>query len=276
MTTFTISDNLDWTVSQRPLFFEGNDGNAVHWAERNAVVRDDTGYCLGAVSPLYETVQNSELLGLVNPMVEEGLLTIENMGYLNNGSRVFVQAKISQDFQVKGEDYSSYITLLNGHVGNASVTIGTTAFRVICGNTFTMAYKDIGSKFRHQPGVNQRILESSLVMDYVNSSMETYSKNAELLMSKECDLDTFKLVATEAFGKKKPEEVRQMPTLVDLYYKGAGNIGETLYDAFNAITDFSTNRSRRSKEGRMYYSQFGTGRGASEKAMNRLLSLANK
>ena len=271
MTTFCITDDLSWSVSQRPLFFEGNDGKPVRWTERNAVVRDDDGKCLGAVSPLYETVQNTELLNLVMPMVEEGMLKIENMGYLNHGARVFVQAKISQDFQVKGEDYSSYITLLNGHTGNASVSIGVSAYRVICGNTFAMAYKEIGEKFRHKPGVNQKILETSAVVDYVNNAMETYSRQAEKLMATSCNLDTFKQVVSKVF-RKPADQVQQLPVLTNLYYKGAGNIGETLYDAFNAITDYSSNRSRKSVEGRMNYTHFGTGRRLGEDAMKTLLT----
>lgn len=273
MTTLSITNDLNWTVSQRPLFFEGNEGQAVQWTERNAVVRDDNGVCLGAVSPLYETVQNTELLGMINPMVEEGMLTIENMGYLNHGARVFVQAKIAKEFQVAGEDYSSYITLLNGHTGNASVAIGVAAFRVICGNTFAMAYKDIGEKFQHKPGVNQKILESTTVTDYVNNAMGVYSKNVEKLMAKECNLDTFKTVVSKVF-RKPADKVQQMPILTELYYRGAGNVGETLYDAFNAITDFSTNRSRKTQVGRVNYSYFGNGRRLGEEAMKTLLTYA--
>ena len=78
MPAFAVANNLDWTVSQRPLYFTGNDGQPVKWEEKVAVVRDDNGRCLGSVSPNYETMQNSDLLKLVQPLVDEGLLSIEN------------------------------------------------------------------------------------------------------------------------------------------------------------------------------------------------------
>ena len=174
MATFAVTDNLDWTVSHRPLFFQRANGTTSEWADRVAVVRDDNERCLGVVSPDYETVQNSDLLGLVKPMVDEGLLTIENMGHLNHGARVFAQAKLNQEYKVIGEDYQGFVTLLNGHVGNCAVAIGSTMTRVICGNTFASAYSDIGERYRHSEGVNTRVLESTFVIDYVNGAMKQY------------------------------------------------------------------------------------------------------
>jgi len=60
-----------------------------------AVHRDDNDYRLGYVSTGYESVQNEVLLSKVNPLVEGGILTVENMGYLQNGAEVYVQARIS-------------------------------------------------------------------------------------------------------------------------------------------------------------------------------------
>jgi hypothetical protein len=62
MAQFAITNDLNWTVSKRPLSFIGNGGIATPIAEKVAVVRDDTGSFLGTVSPDYETVQNSVLL----------------------------------------------------------------------------------------------------------------------------------------------------------------------------------------------------------------------
>ena len=51
MPAFAIANDLNWSVSKRPLFFAGNDGKPVQWDEKVAVVRDDTGRGLGTVSP---------------------------------------------------------------------------------------------------------------------------------------------------------------------------------------------------------------------------------
>lgn len=275
MPAFALQNDLSWTVSHRALFFQRENGTTCEMPDRVAVVRDDTEQCLGVVSPDYETVQNADLLKLINPMVEEGLLTIENMGYLNNGARVFAQAKVNKEFQVVGEDYRSYITLLNGHVGNASVAIGTSSTRVICGNTFAMAYQGIGEKYRHSNGVNERVLETTAVLDYVNGSMQKYAEYVDKLATKPCTSAQFRS-ALEDIYNKPVDTMRDsfVGQLNDLFYKGKGNEGRTFYDAFNAVTEYASNYSRKTVSGRFNYANFGQGANINRRAMGVLLEMA--
>lgn len=275
MPAFSVSDDLSWTVSHRPLFFQSGNGSTIKWPDRVAVVRDDNDRCLGSVSPKYETVQNSDLLNLINPMVEEGMLTIENMGYLSHGAQVFAQAKVNTEFQVIGENYNSYITLLNGHVGNASVAIGSTATRVICGNTFAMAYSDISEKYRHSVGVTERVLETKAILDYVNGAMKKYSEYVETLASTKCTSVQFKN-ALESIYNKPVDCMRDsfVKQLNGLFYEGRGNEGKTFYDCFNAITEYASNYSRKSASGRFQYVNFGQGANINRRAMAVLTEMA--
>jgi phage/plasmid-like protein (TIGR03299 family) len=273
MPTFAITDNLDWAVETRPLFYSSSEGTPVLYDERVAVVRADTERCLGVVSNNFETVQNSVLLSKVQPLVDEGLLTIENMGFLNHGAKVFVQAKVAQEFQVLGEDYKAYITLLNGHVGNHSVAIGSSNIRVICGNTFTAAYSEIGNRFRHSEGVNTKVLETQEVINYVNRNMEIYSEKVEVMAKKTCTMDSFHK-ALESIHGKELEKMRNIDVLNRLFYDGKGNEGKTYYDAFNAITEFGSNKSRRSAEARFNYVNFGSGAKINHRAMEVLTEMA--
>ena len=275
MPAFAVTNNLDWTVSHRPLYFTDNDGQPCKWDEKVAVVRDDNGKCLGAVSPSYETVQNSDLLKLINPMIEEGLLTLENVGYLQHGARVFAQAKVNQEFQVIGEDYQAYITLLNGHVGNASVAIGPSATRVICGNTFAMAYSDLSEKYRHQAGVNERVLESTAVVDYVNGAMKKYAEHVDKLATKPCSTVQFRNALEEIYGKDVDTMRNSFVTQLNgLFHCGRGNEGRTFYDAFNAVTEYASNYSRKTASGRFNYTNFGQGSRINQRAMRVLTELA--
>jgi phage/plasmid-like protein (TIGR03299 family) len=272
---FSVNDDLSWEVQKRPLFYTGNDGQPVAWPDKVAIVRQDTGRCLGAVSSDYETVQNSDLLSLISPMVDEGLLTIENMGYLNHGSRVFAQARLNQEYKVIGEDYKAYVTILNGHVGNASVAIGSTMTRVICGNTFTSAYSDISEKYRHSAGVTQKVLDSTFIIDYVNSALGQYSQYMETLAKAPCTGTQFKNYL-EAVYQKPVDKMRDsfVSQLNDLFYGGAGNEGNTLHDAFCSVTDYSSNQSRKTESGRFLYSQFGQGARSNIRALRVGLELA--
>ena len=273
MPAFAISDNLNWSVSKRPLFFTGTDGQSVQWTEKVAIVRDDNDRGLGTVSPDYEIVQNETLLGLIRPLESEGLITIENVGHLQHGASVFVQAKINSEFQVIGENYSSYVTFLNGHVGNKSVAIGTSAYRVICGNTFSMAYADINEKFRHTTGVNERVLETSAVSDYVNVCMNKYTNYVERLANRRCSKGEFHQSLEQIF-QKRVDEIKQIEKLDELFTRGRGNEGVSFYDAFNAVTDFTSNVARKSAKTRFQYVNFGSGNRLNQRALQVLSAAA--
>jgi phage/plasmid-like protein (TIGR03299 family) len=272
---FAVTDNLDWLISHRPLYFTGVDGKQVAWSEKVAVVREDTGRCLGAVAPSFETVQNSDLLKLIQPMVDEGVLTIENMGYLNHGARVFAQAKLNKEFSVIGEDYKGYVTLLNGHIGNASVAIGSTLTRVICGNTFAGAYSDISEKYRHSSGVTEKVLESTFILDYVNGAMGTYSKYMAELTKGKCSKKQFDAYVEAVYEKPLNElRVSFVDQLNKLFYEGAGNSGQTYHDAYQAVLDYGSNNSRQTTSGRFNYVQFGQGSRVNNRALRAGLELA--
>jgi phage/plasmid-like protein (TIGR03299 family) len=272
MPAFAVTDNLEWTVSKRPLFFTGTDGQPVQWADKVAVVRDDNDRGLGTVSPDYEIVQNSTLLGLIKPLEEEGLLKIDNVGHLQHGATVFIQAKIQEEFQVLGESYQSYVTFLNGHVGNKSVAIGTTTYRVICGNTFALAYSDISEKFRHQAGVNEKVLETQAVNNYVNACMGKYAQSVERLANRRCDASDLRTAIDRVFGEKfdaeKKERVRT------LFHNGRGNEGASLYDLFNGITDFTSHEVRKTSKAQFQYVNFGSGARINERAFRVLTEMA--
>jgi hypothetical protein len=273
MTAFAITDNLDWTVSNRPVASMNFQGEWVLDPRTMAVHRDDNDACLGYVSSGYETVQNSDLLGLIKPIVEEGILVIENMGYLNNGGRVFIQSKIAQDYRVVGEDYRAYVTLLNGHVGNACVAIGSSNVRVICQNTFSMAYSSIAEKYRHHEGVNDKVLETKVITEYVDNSMTVYAQNAEKLASTSCSKGQFHKFL-ETIYQKEVKELRGslVDKLNDLFYNGVGTEGKTYYDAFNAITYYGSHESRKTEEGCFNYVNFGQGSRVAHRAMNAALA----
>jgi phage/plasmid-like protein (TIGR03299 family) len=275
MTTFAITNDLNWTVSKRPLFFAGNDNQPTAITEKVAVVRDDNGAFLGAVSPDYETVQNSVLLSMIQPLIEEGVLELKNVGYLNGGARVFAQAEVNEEFTVAGDAYKSQITLLNGHVGNNSVAIGPSNVRVICNNTFSMAYSQIGEKFRHSAGVNERVLESQAVLEYVNGAMRKYAEYMEPLALAPCSSVQFRN-ALEVIYEKDVKDMRAsfVDQLNSLFYSGAGNEGRTYADAFNAVTDYNSNQSRKTVAGRFNYSNFGSGARVAQRAMAVLSELA--
>ena len=275
MVAFSMNDDLNWNVSKRQICVIGADGNFQPVEGKMATVREDNDKVLGIVGDDYEVVANADLKKLVQPLIDEQVLTVSNMGYLNGGKKVFIQAEIAKDYQVVGEDYRGMITLLNSHDGTTTVSLGTTMVRVICSNTFNSVMKKLTEKYRHSEGVTERLLSTTAIVDYVDGAMRKYSEYAETLASAPCSAAQFRQ-AVEAIYGKETKDMRQsfVDQLNNLFYNGKGNEGKTMYDALNSVTEWNDHYSRKSKDARVNYSQFGAGANTSRRAMGVLLELA--
>ena len=272
---FSISDSLDWSVSKRQLFFLDHTGAPVAYDQKMAVIREDNDCPIGVVAPTYEPLQNEDLKQLVAPMVEEGVLTVENQGFLSKGAKVFLQLKVNKEFEVIGETYKGYLTLLNSHNGSGSVAIGPAMERVICSNTYQACYSDIGERFRHSAGVTERVLNTTVITDFVDEAMKVYTEQVETLARTRCTETQFRN-ALELIYNKPVDKMRKnfVSKLNDLFYNGKGNEGQTFYDAFNSLTEHNTHHARKTKAGKVLYNQFGQGANINRRAMKVLTELA--
>ncbi len=265
--------SLDWNVLELPLVADLPNGEKLEVGNRKVLVRDDNYAQLGVVGKTYEVVQNSILNDLVSPLVSEGLVKVTNTGYLKNGSKVFIQAQMTEEFNIVGENHRSMITLLNSHDGTTHFSAGVTDVRVICGNTFAMAYDEMSTRLQHTLGVTQKALNISETINYVNERMRRFSEAAEKLSTTTASVSKVDQMIEMAYGKQPGDKVRNRDEIVDLFYNGRGNGGRTFYDAFNAITEFNTHKSRKTENDRFGYANFGTGASIARRAIDAALAL---
>ena len=116
------------------------------------------------------------------------------------------------------------------------------------------------------------MLETKAVRDYVSVCMSKYSQYVEQMADQNCSLGQFHKVVDKVFGEAIIERKRE--ELEQLFYGGAGNEGKTLYDAFNAITEFTSHRVRKNEKSQFQYVNFGSGRRLNEDAFRTLVTMA--
>ena len=270
---FSITNDLNWNVISTDLVAVGPMGQLIPTG-RVAQVREDNLTYLGQTSKNYRVFQNENLKNLINPLVEEGLLDIKNIGYLGNGEKVFIQAQMTSDYIVAGETHQGMITLLNSHDGSTALSGGVTATRVICGNTFAMAQSDLSTRIRHNAQMHDKAMQITDILDYVNDGMRIYTEAAERLAVRGCNMTELERVVEHAFNKPEGGRPQGYNKIVRLFRTGAGNNGSTMFDAFNAVTDFVTHESNKSAAKRFDSANFGNGAKVSRRAMDMCLTLA--
>ena len=266
------NDELNWNVYTAPLTAIGPMGQLIA-TDKVAQVRDDNYEVLGITSKSYEVLQNDTLKQLVMPMVEEGLLTIQNMGFIGGGSKVFIQAQMSEEYTVAGDTTRGMISLLNSHDGTSAFAGGVTAQRVICSNTFAMAMQDMSKRLRHTAGVAQKALELKEVIEFVNSGMDIYTQAAEKLALVKCSETQLDRVIEHAFNKKEGQKPQGYNKIVRLFRTGRGNDGTTLLDTVNGITEYLTHESQKNDLKRFVSNNFGTKAVVARRAMDMALAM---
>jgi phage/plasmid-like protein (TIGR03299 family) len=266
--------SLDWNVLACPMSVQLPDGTSREVTTRKVLVRDDNFDQVGVVGNRYEIVQNSVITGLVQPLVSEGLLEIVNQGYLGTGSKVFIQAELNQEYEIAGETHKAMLTLMNSHDGTSPLAAGITDTRVICQNTFAMAMEDMSTRLQHKLGINEQALKITETLDFVNDRMRKFAEAATVLKSTKATVGQVDQIILSAYGKKENETVRNRDEIVNRFFAGAGNDGATLWDAFNALTDFNTHASGKTAEARFGYANFGTGARVARRAIDMALTLA--
>ena len=153
--------------------------------DRFATYRTDNNQVLGIVGNRYEIVQNKEAFGFFDAIIDEGEAIFETAGALGKGERIFVSAKLPEDFLVAGEQCEKYILLTNSHDGTSSIIAGFTTIRVVCNNTLQASLRSLENKvtIQHKGGAKEKLSEAYKVMNIASK----YMSEVDMVFNKMAD-----------------------------------------------------------------------------------------
>ena len=100
-------------------------------------------------------------------------------------------------------------------------------------------------------------------------SIEDYQAMADQEVNSEL-LSTY---LGSVLGTPQPQLRPEWPQLVDNFERGQGNRGKTLWDAYNAVTEWIDHQQEMSNERRLWSTWFGTGAVLREKAHKEAIAL---
>lgn len=167
---------LEWTVRSEQIFAE--DQEVVDGYRLNR--RSDTRAILGLVSDRYKVVQNAEAFEWVDDLMGQGM-RFETAGALRNGQRIWLTAKLPEDYKVAGDPVTTYLTFTNGHDGRHGVQVMVSPVRVVCQNTLNYA---VGVAPRtwsavHALNIHSRMAEARQTLDLTEGYMQALNAQAQ-------------------------------------------------------------------------------------------------
>lgn len=150
----------------------------------NCTYRVDNNHILGIVGSGYEVVQNVDGFAFIDEVCHESKAKIETAGFLGNGERMFITAKMPDRFNIGiGDEIEQYILFTNAHDGTNAVTACFTPIRVVCNNTLNAALRGTNATnrvyFKHTKNVSGRLNMAAQVL----KNHEGYIENLKELLS---------------------------------------------------------------------------------------------
>ena len=244
---------LDWKVLTEPVYrdvqtdsWRPGDFKAIEG--KRAIVREDTDEVFGVMSDGYTPIQNRTAFDVIDAVVGSGDAAFHTVGSLFGGRRVWMLCKLQGDYRLdNGEKLESFILLDNSHDGTAALRMRLTAVRVVCSNTLGAATSSRAAfAARHTSGIMGRVNEARDLLGLRDAYMQRLMEGANRIAEEAWSFDqmedmTYTLLGLDsdvAIDRQHGLKAPAASKMLDLFYLGEGNGGETKWDALNAVTEY--------------------------------------
>lgn len=276
---------LNWPVELKPLFL--GDGQQV---THKAVVRSDSGSVLGIVGPRYQPLQNAEAFDWFNAFVENGEVSLETAGSLDEGRRIWVMARIARDPSVivPNDEILKYLMLSNSHDGTLAIRVGYTPIRIVCANTLAMAHNNNASKLirvRHTASSKVALDKLKDIMNLVDREFEATAEQFRFLASRTFNQKDIREYVKAVLGKDKVAEeelssrtknqMDEIIGLIDHENQRLNGVAGTYWAAYNAVNQYLNYDAGRNDNNRMSSLWFGVNANTNKSALDLALEFAN-
>lgn len=267
-------------------------GNSGKKYRERGMYHSVTGEPLGVVGTSFTQYQPAEALAAFDAVIKERKGQYQAGGYVRNGSRLFVIADFGGQVEVRKDDkIVNHLVLSTAFEGSGSTQVWELPERLWCANQLAVAISRTKAFYAipHTTNVKQRVEDLLRGIGAGEKVFETFKEQVKRLnqikltkglIDKMCDGIFGELVEAddgeELKGAQKSARTRQDELRAEierLTMTGMGNIGETLFDAYNGVTEYITHR-RGDDDKRMESVLFGSGRRMSQKAMEVAIALA--
>lgn len=237
---------LNWKVNQEPVYTES--GNIIQGFKAN--IRDFDDAVLGVVTDRYKVIQNEEAFAFTDELLGEGV-RYETAGSLQGGRRVWLLARLPQEYIISGERISPYLVFSNTHDGSGAIRVAVTPIRVVCNNTLNLALNTASRSWsmNHTGDVKGKMEEAKQTLFHAYGYMEELGREFEKLRAQKISdrkVEEYiqELLPLEdgatAIQRKNVEKLRN--DLRSRYYDAPDlkELGNNAYRFVNAVSDFAT------------------------------------
>ena len=268
-TDLNIDNNWlrEWDVTRRPMTLEGVDTEySLNVATDNPAIQIGVPF-----TDSYTPVTNRMLLDTIKEsfLGVKGV-TLSSVGSIYNRNRVFLSFKLDEaTASIGNRKFENYVNFGNSFDMSSPVWWGNSNVCTVCANTYRLnrsargAFGNQAVGIKHTRNAAARLIQIEQIIDSTLGAKAefeaAFSRLASAPISADNASDLFAgfLGGGEEMSTRTLNQTRRLSTL---FKSGAGNRGETLADAFSAVTDYYSHESSGDDVGKQFVSsEFGAG-----------------
>lgn len=237
---------LDWNVVQREVYTDDN----IHVPGYKVNVRDSDDTPLGIVTDKYKIVQNREAFKFTDDLLGEGV-RYETAGALQDGRRVWILAKMPENYIIVGDKIEPYFLITNSHDGSSGIKACMTPIRVVCNNTLNLALNQAKRIWttRHTENIRARMNEAQETLFMADSYMAALGKEIDSLCRIRISdqkvmqyMSEFFPVTEDMTDVQRKNNLKLLNNMKMRYFEAPDllDVGKNGYRFINAVSDFAT------------------------------------
>ena len=252
---------LDFEVGREPLYTAA--GREVR-SKFQRIKRMDNDVTLGVVGRTYHPMQNRDLLGIADRLVQNDHIAWDRIGMVGQGEKLYASFKLPDTYHIDGwDDLDQYISLTNTHDGSGGVKCIPANVRFGCTNQFAFHQSQLKKAginprdltIRHSSKMSERIGQFERAIGLVDTLNNNFAHQAAELMSvemTEADKATFyidalglttdeKLVDADNEWGLKTRGLNTFNHLKELEKSPTNNTSamrDTAWQSWNVVTEY--------------------------------------
>lgn len=243
----SLEDIDTFEVEKAQVFYQGD----VPVPDTFSLRRVDNHHHLGIVGKNYRPIQMDEMIDVLDKASSQ-VGDIEHVGYTtsNGGRKALIQSKLADNISVEGDEIIPYFyTVMDNSGMGSNKTIPSTE-RITCDNALHLVNQGSSAMTsRHASTFDQRVEQTvGSIVNSINSARQ-FSQTMINLKGQKFTRDQMIKLTQTLVPVEEDESTKRMAKrekLVELFESGRGNVGETKWDALNALTEFETHTGKQS------------------------------
>lgn len=189
---------LDFEVELRPMYRYTDLGELEKVEDAFVTVRDEDDKVLGVVGGGYTVIQNRDLFGFCDVLLDQSDIRFETAGALKGGSVCWVLAQVARELVVDGDVHIPYLLMSSSHDGSMAATATLTPTQVVCWNTMTIALSTQRTfSVRHTTNAQSRIAEAKEALGISYRYLDKFEEEVKKLMDQALNDAQFEAIVDE-------------------------------------------------------------------------------